>query len=102
VSPSDAETEDDNIVELLQKVSPFDVETEDDNVVELRQKMLPSHAEIKDEKDSDLEYYMGLFQRSMHGLHSSIHELEHYVHKIDKLVKQKLTPKHPSEAKADP
>jgi hypothetical protein len=34
---------------------------------------------------------MGLFQRSMHGLHSSIHELEHYVHKIDNVLKQKLT-----------
>jgi hypothetical protein len=35
VSPFDAETEDDNVVELLQKVSPSDAETEDDNVVEL-------------------------------------------------------------------
>jgi hypothetical protein len=62
----------------------------------------PSHAEIKDEKDNDLEYYMSLFGRSMHGLHSSIHELEHYVHKIDNVVKQKLTSKHPSETKGDP
>jgi hypothetical protein len=102
VSSSDAETEDDNIIELLQKVSPSDAETEDKNVIEFRQKVSHSHAEIKDEKGSDLEYHMGLFQRSMHGLHSSIHELEHYVHKIDNVVKQKLTPKHPSETKAGP
>ncbi|PUZ65781.1 hypothetical protein GQ55_3G252100 [Panicum hallii var. hallii] len=39
VLPSDAETEDENVVDLLQKVSPSDAETEYESVVDLLQKL---------------------------------------------------------------
>jgi hypothetical protein len=53
VSPSDAETEDENVVDLLQKVSLSVAETEDESAVDLLQKLMqkasPSDAETKEE-----------------------------------------------------
>jgi hypothetical protein len=106
VSPSDAKTEDENVVDLLQKVSPSVAETEDESAVDLLQKLMqkasPFDAETKEENHLDLEYCMALFQRSMHGLHSSIQELEHHVHKLDNIVKQKMLSEHCTETKPAP
>jgi uncharacterized protein YlxW (UPF0749 family) len=46
----------------------------------------------QDKADQDLEYYMRLFQRNLHDLNQNIQNLEHDIHKFDRIVKQKITP----------
>lgn len=75
---------------LLQAFVDFDAETKDVSVVEVRHKITP--VAIEDKTDQGLEYYMGLFQRNLHDLNQNIQNLEHDIHKFDRIVKQKITP----------
>lgn len=80
---------------LLQAFVDSNAEIEDESVVELWHKVTPtaikSDVAIEDKTSKDLEYYIGLFQRNSHYQNRNIQILEHDIHRFDRIVKQKFS-----------